>query len=123
MHDRGAKPGSPIIREMHHIVHGLALPPSGELVDMHGDGSAVNKFSTGLDAKPVQPGGDMAIAVVKLYYPLVDRCDLLESVLVAWGWRTSVREPSEFWWIQQRGNHQLVLDGGVVVVLVVYCLL
>ena len=120
VHDSGAKSGSPIVREVHHIVHWLALPPSGELVDMHGDGGTVHKFPTGLDSKPVQPGGDVAIPLVKLNYPLVDRCDLLQSVLVSWRWWTSVGEPSKLWWIEEGRNYQFILDGGVVAVLVVY---
>ena len=38
---------------------------------------------------------------------------------MTWGRRPSIREPIQFWGVEQGGHHQLVPDAWVVVVLVV----
>ena len=59
------------------------------------------------------------ISQVKLNDPIVEISDLLEPVSVTRGWRPSVREPTQFWWVEDGGNHKLVTLAGVELVLVV----
>ena len=105
---------------MHHVSNRLTLPPSSELVDMHGDWDPVDKLPAGFNSKPVKSGSEVSIASIEFNNPVVDLPDLLQPVHVTRGWWAGVREPGELWRVEECSNHQLILGIGVELILLIY---
>ena len=104
-------------------MHSLTLSPPSQLVSMKWDRSPIHKLSARLHTKPVEPGCVVPIPLVELYYPLVDRGDLLQPVDVAMWWGPSVWEPAQLRRVQDCAHHQFIQHAGMELVLVVDYLL
>ena len=76
-----AQSDPPLIREMNLVVKSLSFPPLAQLMDFKLVLIAkVVKVSPLFYSKPVVAGGELAITVIKLFDPLVEIHDLIQSV-------------------------------------------